>query len=281
MTNLGNVELNISGRTAEGAWPPLGLLAEAGGAEGGPGPARARARALMSKALGQSLLQQEEPGGIILRNEAEAAAEAARAEQGGAAPEPEEARAPVDPAFLRALQLGVDGPERWLSPALWDGLFIVGATCGAWMGVTIWQYFDPNLALVGGWQCAACLMTVQVCLSGSRIIRVSLGEQELVGQLLRGEASAACQAALKKVLMGCQVVQHAFNAATISAGLWILIVLYSGKPNCGIASMGCSVNMGEAVCTDGVCITPPDGTCSGTLDRFLLKFSCPNAACSC
>ena len=236
----------------------------------------------MAAALGQGLLQ--EPEGI-LRNSGgvaapEEAAEAAPAARGGAAPAPD-ARVPMDPRLLRSLQLGIDGPKDWSAErkGLWDGLFVVGMLGGAWMGATIWQYFDGALAVVAGWQIAACLMTVQVCLGGCRIIREDLGEKGLLGQLFLGEASATSQAALLKTLSGMRFVQHAFSVGTVIGGLWILTIVMAGEPACGTAlqprhGTGCSVNLGPVCSPPGSqsCVQTPDGTCSGA---FPLPFALP------
>jgi hypothetical protein len=208
----------------------------------------------MSSALGAGLLQ--EPAGI-LRNTAagpaEAAAETAAASaagdarQSGAEPRAD-AHTPLDPGLLRALQRGIDGPETW-SPGLWNGLFVGGMVGGCYMGATVWHYYDDSLAVAAGWMIAACLMTLQVCLAGCRIIRDDLGEQGLSGKLLRGEASAACEAALQKTMFGLRVAQHGLNAGCIVAGLWVFLVLGAGEPSCG-GPAGCSVDLGEPICLE-------------------------------
>ena len=131
----------------------------------------------------------------------------------------------LDPAVLRWIELGVDGPGGRVSPTVWHAAFAVGMFGGCWTGVALFPLVDPSLSVSGGWMAVVCLVTLQfspVC----RGLRPQLREADgLLSKLLRARVSPAVARGARKTtrtLRGLQVFFVVGHWCTYSYGLLTL-----------------------------------------------------------
>lgn len=112
----------------------------------------------------------------------------------------------VEPALLRAITAGTNGPGSWSNQA-WDAVLVGGMLPGGCvMAGTMWMYVEDSAklaaAITGGW-CALCiLMGTEVCMTAARVFRPELAEGGLLAELLspEREMSAAGLFSMMKTL---------------------------------------------------------------------------------